>query len=355
MSEATAPVTLREQLSAGLDAIEAEANAPEAGAIADRPNEASEPSPAAQASRINGRDDKGRFTTPKGGDVPTEKAAAEMVPETAAEPPKRPSSWKKEMWAQYDGLAPEVRDYILQRENETAAGLAPLKQEIETAKPLRQAVEQFLPDIQQLGVSPAQFVQNLGMAHRVLTQGSPQQKVGMLQRLASDYGVPLEALAGQPAQPGQPGQPDPQLQWITEQVQGLSHGWNQFQQSQAQAQQQSMQAQIDAFAADPAHAHFLAVKQTMAGLLQAGLAPDLQTAYDKAIRMHDDIWQKEQARQAEAQAAEAARKQTETVAKAKAIAVSPKGSSPSGKVIAAQPTDRRAQIADALDALGARI
>ena len=257
------------------------------------------------------------------------------------------------MWAHYDGMAPEVREYILQRENETAAGLAPLRQEIDAAKPIRQAVEQFLPEIQQLGIAPAQFVSNLGMAHRVLSSGSPEQKRAMFQRLAQDYGVPLQAPQSGGAQTGQP---DPQVQWLSQQVQGLSQGWTQFQQAQAQAQQQQMQAQIGAFAADPQHTHFEAVKATMAGLLQAGLAQNLQSAYDKAIRMHDDIWQQEQARQAETRAAEVAKQQAEAAAKAKAAAVSPKGSSPNGKANGAQqPTDRRAQLAEAFNGVAARI
>jgi hypothetical protein len=64
----------------------------------------------------------------------------------------------------------------------------------------------------------------------------------------------------------------------------------------------------------------------MAGLLQSGVAQDLQSAYDKAIRLHDDIWQQQQAEQAKA----AAEQNQQKVAQARAKAVSPRSSSPTG-------------------------
>ena len=67
----------------------------------------------------------------------------------------------------------------------------------------------------------------------------------------------------------------------------------------------------------------------MAGLLQSGVAKDLKTAYEKAIRLHDDIWQQQQA---DAAKAEAAKRQAALVQK-KAAAVSPKSSSPTGAMV----------------------
>jgi DNA-directed RNA polymerase specialized sigma54-like protein len=68
----------------------------------------------------------------------------------------------------------------------------------------------------------------------------------------------------------------------------------------------------------------------MSQLLQSGVVSDLQSAYDKAIRLNDEIWQKQQeeARQAQAQAEAQQRQQTVTTAKAKAV--SPRSSSPTG-------------------------
>jgi hypothetical protein len=58
------------------------------------------------------------------------------------------------------------------------------------------------------------------------------------------------------------------------------------------------------------------------------VAQDLQSAYDKAIRLNDDIWQQQQAEQAKA----AAEQNQQKFALARAKAVSPRSASPTGLV-----------------------
>ena len=101
--------------------------------------------------------------------------------------------------------------------------------------------------------------------------------------------------------------------------------------------------------------HFDVVREEMAQLLELGKAPDLETAYKKAVRMNDDVWALEQDRllkDAKQQAIKA-----QQVQKAKAAAVSPKSVTPSGKV--AEPgdkKDRRSLIAEQMgDAMSRRV
>ena len=75
----------------------------------------------------------------------------------------------------------------------------------------------------------------------------------------------------------------------------------------------------------------------MAQLLELGKAQDLETAYKKAVRMNDEVWQLEQERLLK-DAKQAAIK-AQQVAKAKAAAVSPKSVTPSGKVT--EPGDKK--------------
>lgn len=334
--------TLREQLAAGLEQIEQQQQ---------EPVQVEEQQAEAPESPGHARDEKGRFAK---ADVPSDQKPEEQKPEAQQEESapqvKRPSSWKKEMWEKYDSLPPEVRDYILQREGESAQSLHGFRQQAESAKQLQDAIAPFMPELQQYNIHPAQWIQNLGNAHRTLALGSPQEKLQMFAKLAQEYGVPLEYLA----QGAQPSQVDPNTQWLTQQVQHLSQNWNHFQQQQQQQEQQQITSEISKFA--ETHEHFDAVRETMAGLLQSGLATDLQSAYDKAIRMNDEIWAQQQAAHAETAAQEKARQQAEAAAKAKAAAVSPRSSSPSGKAQTASATnDRRAQLAEAFDALGARV
>jgi non-ribosomal peptide synthetase component F len=142
----------------------------------------------------------------------------------------------------------------------------------------------------------------------------------MFAKLATDYGVPLQGLGG--------GQVDPQFSHVTQTVGTLQQQVQTMLAQQKQSEQAALQQQIDSFKA--ASPHFEAVKETMAGLLQAGVAPDLATAYQKAIRLHDDIWQQQQAEQAKADAAQ----RQALIAHKKAAAVSPRSSSPTGAMAA---------------------
>lgn len=261
------------------------------------------------------RDDKGRFARSQ------EKPETPQATAAPVQTRKPPSSWKKDYWQQWDrlGTDPELsklQDYIEQREQDFAKGVSTYKSQWEQAQPLYEVVQPFSQDFQRFGVQPAQLVGNLLNAHRALALGSPEQRLQTFAKLASDYGVPLQALQG--------GQIDPQQAHVIQTVSELQRRIDQYEQTRQHEQQTALQQQIESFKENAPH--FEAVKQTMAGLLQSGVASDLKTAYDKALRLHDDLWQQEQARQAE----EARKSREAELAKKKAAAVSPRSSSPTG-------------------------
>lgn len=276
------------------------------------------------------RDEKGRFATkesaPEAAQVvkPESVAPAPTTP-PVAEPRKPPSSWKKDYWEAYQKLDPQLADYINQREQQFASGVSTYREEAIKAKELNEALAPFMPELQAHGIAPGQWIQNMGRAHQTLLRGSPEQKLQAFQKLAQDYGVPMSAL--------QSGQVDPVMQYVSplqEQVLQLRGQLTNWQQQQEQQQQRAMLDEIEAFKANAPH--FDEVRETMAGILQAGLAPDLKSAYDKAIRMNDDIWQAESTRRAEE--AEKQRRDAEAakVAQARANAVSVRGSTPVGNM-----------------------
>jgi hypothetical protein len=173
-----------------------------------------------------------------------------------------------------------------------------------------------MPLLQQNNIQPQQWISNLGNAHKMLATGSQDEKLQMFAKLANDYGVPLSALTGQ--------QQDPQFSALAQELNQLKNNWSQFQSEREQQSQAELQKQISSFSEKAPH--FEQVRETMAGLLQSGMAQDLQTAYDKAIRLHDDIWQQQQAQQAQS----TAQQRQAVVAEKKAKAVSPRSSSPTG-------------------------
>jgi len=100
---------------------------------------------------------------------------------------------------------------------------------------------------------------------------------------------------------------------------------------------------------NPKYPHFETVRQDMDGLLRAGLAKDLESAYSKALRMHDDIWEAEVAAKHAASQKAQQEAQAKQVAKAKAAAISPKTATP-GAEGAKATKGIRASIEAAVDA-----
>ena len=260
------------------------------------------------------RDESGKFakSAPEAQDEATEVLEPETVQEVQAKP--RPSSWKKDYEEHWGKLDPTLQDYIQQREADYAKGVSTYKNQWDSAQPLIRAIEPFAPILQQHNIDPAQWISNLGRAHSVLALGSPEQKQQMFAQLANDYGVSLNEVGG--------GYADPQFSLIAQELNQIKNQWNQFQTQQERTEQASLQNEIQSFSTDKPY--FDEVRETMAGLLQAGMANDLQSAYDKAIRLNDNIAQKVQAEQAHKSEADRQAK----LANAKAKALSPKSSSP---------------------------
>jgi hypothetical protein len=300
-------------------------------------NEAPTETAAQKADRL--RDEAGRFK--KADEQPVQPEVSQDAANLVApvEVRKPPSSWKKEYWEAYQKLDPQVADYINQRESQFASGVSTYRQEAERARELNEAIAPFAQDLQTHGIHPAQWVRNLGLAHQTLVKGTPEQKLATFQKLAQDYGIPIQAI--------QSGQIDPVMQYVAplqQTVQELRGQLNNWQQQQQQQEETALQREIHEFAA--AHEQFETVKETMAGLLQSGLAPDLKSAYDKALRLNDEAWQAEQHRRVEAEKAAAAEK----VAQARAKAISTKSATPAG-VMGSGKKDLRSILAENVESV----
>ena len=282
------------------------------------------------------RDESGKF---KKADEVTEtpsEVQEEVVAEVKTAKP-RPSSWKKDYEESWGKLDPNLQDYIAQREADFAKGVSTYKNQWDQAQPILSTIEKFAPVLQQNGVDPAQWINSLGTAHQTLVYGNPEQKLQMFAQLANDYGVDLGGLLG-----GQ--QASPQFSMIAQELSQIKNQWQQFQSQQEQMEQTQLKGEIDSFSKEKPY--FEDVRETMAGLLQNNMATDLQTAYDKAIRLHDDIWQKIQSEQVKSSQKE----QQSKIAAVKAKAISPKSSSPTANMsIGGKGNNLRDQLASIVD------
>lgn len=325
--------TLRDALTNALDAQEA------AQVETVEPIAQIEETSEQRADRI--RDEAGRFKAKEEGAAPV---AVEPVIQ-AAPPRKPPASWKKDYWEAYEKLDPKLAEYIDTREQQFASGVSTYKQEAERAKEMFEALAPIQGDLQQNGISPAKWIRDIGIAHQTLVRGTPEQKLQAFHKLAQDYKVPLNALLD----------PNVRQQFINQAPQTPAPDVGKLVEDKFVEYQ--AKSETERFASDPANVHFEAVKETMGQLLGAGLATDLKGAYDKAVRMNDEIWQAEQQRQtgdAEKQRREA---EAARVAKARANTVSTKSATPIGAMGSSGKKDLRSTLEEAADAMlgGARV
>jgi len=272
-------------------------------------------------------------------------------PEEAAEEPvwaKPPSSWKREYHEPWQTVDPKLREYIWQRDEQTRNGVEPLRAKAEFAEQMQQAIQPYENTIRGLGIQPAQAVQALMQADHVLRTSAPEQKRAYLAQLAQQYGITLD---GSEYYPPAGGPVDPMIYNLQNELNSVRGEIVGYKQQQEEAQNQTLLSEINSFA-DKAE-YFEDARPTMITLLQSGVATTLEDAYEKAIRLDDDLFQKsQQSRQAEA---ETERKSAANRAAkaAKAAAVSVRSSTP-GATTLTKAQDRRALLLEQFNSMSER-
>ena len=273
----------------------------------------------------------------------------------------RPTTWKKEFLPLWDKLdkgealsqneARSLLQYNVQRENEFKKGVSAYKAEADNARSLTEAISPFMPELQKNKIQPAAWINNLGRAHMILTQAPYQQKMHMFNQLAQSYGIDLNSMqSGENTTQYQ----DPQAYALQQQIQQLQQQVQQVGSWKEQQEQGVLMNEIQKFSSDAdKHPHFEAVREQMAQLLENGLANDLETAYAKAVRLNDEVWQTEQNRLLQQVSKQAT--QAQRVAKAKAAAVSPKSVTPNSQGSQGGAKDRRSILAEQMGELGSRV
>lgn len=359
MAEEEQQATLRETLTeAYAEHVENTEPAPQVEKPAAPSQEAADKKPADQVDDKPGRtagrarDEHGRLLPgPAKKDEtasPAQQGKASATvesPETSpvAAPIPRPSSWEKAMWPVWDKLnkgealtaqeARQLAEYTGKREGDYAKGVSTYKNEWERAKPLLDVIAPHQELFKQHGIDPAQQISKYIEIHKGLALGSPEQKLGMLLRIAQDYKIPVESLFVQ----GQDGKVyfNPQVQPHQPQQQAQQPDVKSLvRQELMQERTTQLIAEFEAQASEK-YPHYETVKQTMAQLLESGLATDLPSAYEASLRMpqHSQIFDQLQEQKRVADEAEKARKAKEETDRARRNAVSTRTVTPAGKSV----------------------
>jgi hypothetical protein len=281
-------------------------------------------------------------------EAPVEAVRTQEQPnlEPPAEPPvweRPPASWKKDYHEAWTTADPKLKEYAWKREEEMRAGVQPLLSKAQYADQMQQAIEPYMNNIRGLGIEAPQAVKALMEADNVLRHGSPQQKQAYFAQLAQQYGINMSDVQIQPTDPNFYA-----IQNELAQVRGEVLNWKQAQEN---AQNEALLSEINQFQSKAEY--FEEARPTMIQLLNSGVAKDLDDAYQKAIRLDNDLFTKhQQASQGQADAAK--REASNRAAKAaRAAAVSVKSSTP-GAATSTKAQDRRSLLMEQFDNLNER-
>lgn len=302
-----APQTVRESIAAALATRE----------------EPREPEPAPEPEPLAAEDD-----APPAEDVEPESevaddAAGETQDEAADDEEvqgiEAPAHWSSDFKDTFNALPSNAQEVFLQRYKDMEGDYTRKTQEVadirRRASALDEVMVPFRDEFARAGLDDIGAVRQLLGAHKFLRE-SPQQAIAWL---AQNYGINTEALAAN--EQADDDFADPQVKQLRDQVSQLQG----YLQTQAQQQQDAAvadtQHQITNFASvtkddgSLAHPHFDAVRATMGGLIQSGVAQDMDAAYEMAVYANPELRGSLIDQQAEKVTAK--QKQAENVRKAK--------------------------------------
>lgn len=259
-----------------------------------------------------------------------------------------PSSWKRDYHEVWQTADPRLQEYAYKREEEMRAGIEPLRSKAQFADQINEAIEPYINTIQGLGIDAPRAIKALMEADHALRYSPPDQKRVYLANLARQYGIDL----GDIGVASQGGPVDPNYYALQNELNNVRGEIVSFKQQQEQAESQALLGEINNFATKAEH--FEEARPTMIQLLQSGVASTLEEAYEKAIRLNDDLFQQTRQRsQAEAEATK--RESANRAAKAaKAAAVSVKSSTPGNRSTTTKAQDRRSMLLEQFDNVSER-
>ena len=262
----------------------------------------------------------------------------EAPKEVEVSPERSPwKSWKADAAKVMEKLPEEAQKYIIERQDQFHKGIEQYKEAANYAKTIDRAISPYKDYMSNLGVTPDVAFTNLLKTEHTLRMGSYQEKAEMLQKLAHDYQIDMNSLAGVPYDPNMHNLKS-QLEYTQSQLQASQN----FRQSQEDVQ---IQSTIDEFA--QSHEHFTDVQATMADLLERGFANDLDDAYAKAIRLDDNVFNKTVAQQQSGVNRQNLVQANQAAQAAKAAAVSVKGA-PAGVTRSVMPASTEDAVRQAM-------
>jgi hypothetical protein len=227
------------------------------------------------------------------------------------------------------------------------AGVQPLMEKARYADQYQEVMTPYMDTIRGLGIDGPKAVKALMEADHALRYSDPQQKQQLFLRLAQQYGVSF----GDGSQLQQQ-MVDPNISALQQELNRVRGEVMSWKEEQEQVQNQSLLGEINNFAMRAEH--FEEARPTMISLLQSGVAATLEEAYEKAIRLDDNLYQQvQQGRQSQVETQQKVAANN-AAKKARAAAVSVRSAAP-GATTATKAQDRRSMLAEQFDNVADRL
>lgn len=286
-----------------------------------------------EAKRARAAD--GKFTKLDGAaETPATEQVSQPAKEASPEASKAvgpPPGWSAESKAFYNSLPADhpIKRDVAKREEEVSNGFKAYSEKAKSFDAIEQVIAPVRSTFQQAGIqSDADAVKALLGWEAGFR--NPATRLQSFHQLAKTYGVDLSTLV--PSSSGAPSAaqdiPEPlrpvvdQFGNVVQRVESVDARLQAF-------EQQQIATQFKAFA-DNGHPHFEAVRNKMGQLMQAGLASDLESAYQQAIALTPEISDQIRAESERKKAEELAAANAEKARNAKQAAVSPGSRPPTG-------------------------
>jgi hypothetical protein len=234
--------------------------------------------------------------------TPVEKDDTADAP--APQPVEPSSYWSDQLKAQFAQWSPEVQKAFRDAHDGAKADYSRKTQELseirKSIEPTLAEVQRHQPFLQAIGYTPDRFIRESAAVAQNLMSGTPQNQGQGIAYLMNMYRIPAEAVLqalGVPLNPGETVQVNPALQQLhqshlemSRQLQQLQYEQRSWQYTNALAQFEEIGAQTDANG-NRRFPYWDRVKDTMIDLVANGRSESWEKAYDKAVRMDDELYQ----------------------------------------------------------------
>lgn len=205
-----------------------------------------------------------------------------------------PQTWSKEAIAEWATIPERAKQEILKREDDMFRGIEQYKVAADIGMSYSKVVEPYAPILAAENIDPVQMFQSFAANHYLLTRGTPQQKIELAASMLQGYEIPLAELLNYIAdQDVDINPPNPEIISLREELGQLRNFITSSQNSAQQEVTKRIDAEIEAFASDPAHPYFDELASDIQKLFESGLASSLAEAYEKAVFANPNTRQKE--------------------------------------------------------------